>query len=286
MSEQSYKIIIRGPRDSLEISPDSPCRLVEGGLSGFDCAGFDVKLRSYAADAGGYAEKRRFAERELSLTFAVDRETSDSVRRQLISMLDPADDLTLDVTLYGERRVIPVIPYDQPEFSRPTFSHPLEVTLTFVAPTVFFREAEPRTVVFRDGAGMLTFPLNLMRGAGTVAGMFRVRGAATVTNPGDGPCGVTVRVRASGGSVECPKISVGTQWIRCPFTLEAGEELVIDTNPRHKTIEVDGVRSFQFDRDSTFFSLPRGDAAVSVSADEGEEFMEAEIEFTPIYFGM
>ena len=201
----SYKLTLTDSRGrSLTVSPDSPCRLIEGGLEGFECAGFDVRLRAYASTAGGYAETRRFAERELAMTFTVeDRENSpdgdaETIRRLIVSMMDPAEDLTLDAELFGERRQITVIPADGPEFRRPHFHHPLEVTLSFCAPEVFFREPEPTGVQFRDGVPLFACPLNLWAGAGTVSGLLRVRNEAEIQNPGDGPCGVVVTFRAEG----------------------------------------------------------------------------------------
>ena len=286
MTKPSYRITLTGPRGSVLIAPDAPLRLVEGGLEGFDCPEPDVKIRAWATQPGGYAEKRRFAERELALTFAVGPEDADGARRRIGSLMNPEETLTIDAEIGDIRRRIDVIPAEKPLFVRPTFHHPMEVTLRFVAPTVFFYEPEARHTAFRDGVGMLAFPFTSMAGAGTVTGLWRVKGAATVENPGDAPCGVIVRVRAEGGDVVAPRVSVGTQRIRCPVTLSAGEELVISTMPRAKTIEIDGVRSLRFDRDSVFFALPAGESVVSTAADAGEEYMAAEISFTPLYYGI
>ncbi|MCR5682305.1 MAG: phage tail family protein [Clostridiales bacterium] len=288
-----YKITLTDSRGRvLTVSPDSPCRLIEGGLEGFACAGFDVRLRAYASSAGGYAETRRFAERELAMTFTVEdredgeNEDAETIRRLIVSMMDPGEDLILDAELWGERRQITVIPADGPQFRRPHFHHPLEVTLNFCAPEVFFREPEPTGVQFRDRVPLFACPLNLWAGAGTVSGLLRVRNEAEIQNPGDGPCGVVVTFRAEGGAVVHPSVTAGGKYIRCPLTLADGDEMEIDTRPRHKTITVNGERVFLFDRDSTFFQLPPGMTPVTVGADEGEDYLKARIAFTPIYYGM
>ena len=285
-----YKITLTDSRGrTLTVSPDAPCRLTEGGLEGFECAGFDVRVRAYASTAGGYAETRRFAERELSMTFTVGdgaEEDAESIRRRIVSMMDPGADLLLDAQLFGERRQITVIPAERPEFRRPHFHHPLEATLSFVAPEVFFREPEPTGVQFRDGVPLFACPLNLWRGAGTVSGLLRVRNEAEIRNPGDGPCGVVVTFRAEGGDVVSPVITAGEKFIRCPLTLADGDEMEIDTRPRRKTITVNGERVFVFERDSTFFQLPPGSTVVTVGAAEGEDYLKARIAFTPIYYGM
>ena len=281
-----YNITVSCGDRSFEISPTGAAHLVEGGLGGFDAAGFDVTICPYAFQSGGYAQTRRFSERELSLTFELDSAAADETRRLIISMLDPAKDCTLDVTLGGVHRTITAIPCDEPVFSRPTFSSGTEVTLFFAAPSVFFCGAEQSSLRFRECVPLLTFPLNIMAGAGTTSGLFRVNGHGTLVNPGDGECGAVITVTARGGSVVSPCVTLGDEFIRCPLTLSDGDELVIDTRPKMKNITLNGERCFVFDKQSTFFSLPAGESEVGFEADSGGEFADTVISFTPIYYGV
>ena len=284
----SYKIIYKSGGDELEIAPDGLCRLVEDGLHGFDCTGFDVKISSYAASHGGYARTRRFAERELSLCFEIAAfgEERERIRRKIISMMSPESDGVLDVTLMGVHRTIEVIPADEQEFAHPAFADCIEVTLHFIAPQVFFRDYDSKLVRFRDAAPVLTFPMNFMAGAGTVSGMYRTTDTAKAENPGDTACGIVAKIRAVGGSVVGPGLKCGEKFIRCPMTLGDGDELVIDTRLRRKNITLNGERCFTFERDSTFFSLPKGVTGLSVTCDSGGEYVECEIEYVPAYYGM
>ncbi len=284
----SYRIIYTSGGERLEIAPDAACRLVEDGLHGFDCTGFDVKISSYAASHGGYARTRRFAERELSLTFEIAAfgEEREKIRRKIISMTSPEADGELDVTLLGVHRTIEVIPADEQEFVRGSFSDCIEVTLHFIAPQVFFRDHDGKILRFRDAAPVFTFPMNFMAGAGTVSGMYRTTDTAAAENPGDTACGILAKIRAAGGSVIHPGLRCGEKFIRCPLTLSDGDELIIDTRLRRKNITLNGVRCFTFERDSSFFSLPKGVTQLSVTCDSGGEFVDCEIEYVPAYYGM
>jgi len=124
-----------------------------------------------------------------------------------------------------------------------------------------------------------------MSGAGTASGYYRVSDSADITNRGDGECGIVAKIRALGGSVLNPGIRLGEKFVRAEATLADGDELVIDTRPRVKRVLVNGERVFCFDRDSVFFSLPEGENKLSVTADSGGEFIEAEVEFHEVYFG-
>ncbi len=284
-----YKIVLSSGGDEFIISPDGEGHLVEDGMAGFDCTGFDVLVSSYASGVGGYAVRRRFAEREMTLVFELDGmgEAADLIRRKLVSMLNPSCEVMIDVMMYGKARRISALPAGEAEFRRESsLGGVIEAEVSFISPSVYFEEAEGIKVQFRDAAPILTFPLNLMADAGTVGGMYRTTDRARVSNSGDGECGIVARIRASGGEVVNPGIRLGEKYVRCPLTLGDGHELVIDTRERRKSVLVDGERYFSFDRGSEFFSLPAGVSEVAVLCDCGGEYIDAQLEFSPIYYGI
>lgn len=284
---KDYEIKLSCARGSLTVSPRSACKLIAGGLSGFDSSGFDVSVSPYAALQGGEVTRRRFATRELSITFeidAVDGE-ADSIRRGIVSMMDPREDMEMCVTLDGVTRRITVIPYGKADFSRATLYECVLVTLRFISPTVFFTDGAGKRIRFHEVAPLYTFPMNFISGAGTVTGYYRVSDGADITNRGDGECGIVAKIRASGGSVENPGIRLGEKFVRVNSTLSDGDEVEIDTRPKLKRVCINGNRVFTFDRDSEFFSLPQGENRLSITADSGGEFIDAEILFHEVYFG-
>ncbi len=286
--EKTYKICLTSGVHTLEIAPDAPCRLIAGGLCGFDCTTLDVKVRSYAARSGGYPERRRFAERDLCVMFEIDadEEETEEIRRKIVTMMNPAVTCELTVDIYGAQRTIPVIPCGEAVFVRDTMYDRPEVSLEFVAPDVFFRAAEPVEIPFRDPVALLTAPFTFYEGAGMTTGIFRTTGTAHLTNEGDADCGIVVEIIADGGAVVAPGISSGDAFVKCPVTLADGDTLVIDTRERLKNIYLNGERYFSFDRQSRFFSLPAGKNTVSVTCDAGEEYIRAKISYVPLYFGI
>ena len=286
--EKNYRIRITSGEHTLELSPDAPCRLLAGGLTGFDCTGLDVGMRSYASRHGGYPERRRFAERELGLCFEIDAEPeeTEAIRRRIVTMMNPAETCEIDAEIYGTHRKIDAIPCGEALFARDTMYDRPEVSLEFIAPDVFFRAAEPVEVVFRDPVPLLAYPLSFYAGAGMATGIFRTTDTARLTNEGDADCGIVMEITADGGSVVNPGISCGEEFIKCAVTLGGGETLVIDTRDRRKNIYRNGERYFSFDRRSRFFRLPPGENVVNVFCDEGGEYIRAKIAYVPLYFGI
>ena len=286
--EKTYKIRITSGDHCLELAPDAPCRLLAGGLSGFDGTGLDVSVRSYASRPGGYPERRRFAEREIGLYFEIDadeRET-EAIRRRILRLMNPANTCEIDAEIYGTHRKISVIPCGEVRFIRESMYDRPEVSLEFVAPDVFFRAAEPVEVVFRDPVNLLTSPLSFYAGAGMTTGIFRTASSTYLTNEGDADCGIVAEITADGGNIVHPGIAWGEEFIRCPLTLTDGDTLVIDTRDRQKNIYLNGERYVSFDRHSRFFSLPPGKHMVTVVCDNGEEYIRAKVTYVPLYFGI
>lgn len=282
----TYKIIYKAKGKTFEISPDSPAKLLEGGLAGFDCTELDVKISPYATIDGGYPVRRRFAERELAVTFEISREESASLRRKLISMLDPREDGELIVDFFGDSRRITVIPCGEPKFDRHTLHSPTVVTLNFVAPTVFFSSGAKKTSTFRKTAPLFTFPLTTTAVAGVTGGLKMTTDHTVADNTGDTECGIIVKVIATGGSVVNPTVSCGDDYIKTNLALADGDVLVIDTRKGQKCITVNGERCFSFMRDSAFFSLPLGQSTIKVDADSGKEYINAQVEYVPLYYGV
>ncbi len=269
------------------MSPKSVCKLIAGGLSGFDSSGFDVQISPFATLQGGAVTRRRFSVRELSVTFEIDAvgDEADAMRRRIVSMMDPREDIELRVTLGDAVRKITVIPYGKADFSRATLYDRVNVTLRFASPAVFFTDEAGKKLSFREVSPLFTFPMNFISGAGAVTGFYRMSDGVGVLNRGDGECGIITRIRMSGGTVVNPGIRLGEKFVKLNAELLSGDEVIIDTRPGMKRVLINGERVFTFDRDSEFFSLPMGESRLSVTADSGGEFMDAEVEFHEVYFG-
>ena len=289
----SYRIkLISGGRgfvfsSDIGENADTDAYIIEDGLDGFDSPPIEVKLSSYGALEGGYVEKRRYGERELTIAAELRGEGAEAEarRNRLVSMLDTVSDCVLETELYGVRRRISVVPAGECRFTRGILGGRVTAELSLLAPGVFFEDSAECTVVFRSLAPALTFPLNSMKGAGFVSGVYRTTTDAEADNPGDAECGFTVVINADGGQIVNPGIECGGAHVRCPVTLEDGGTLVISTVPRHKTVTLNGEKYRGFDADSVFFSLPRGKNKVSVICDSGGEYVRASLSFTPLYCG-
>lgn len=280
-----YKIDIACGDDMLTIAPDSPLRLLAGGLYGFDSTDFDVETGSYADDNGGYIRRRRFAEREISVKFEI-TENDRMWRRQIVSLVNPRKDCTISVELDGVTRRISAVPVGRVTFEQESFYDITAANLRFIAPDPFLMAEKAQTVEFAQRVPLLTFPMNFYPGGSLTAGYTIHTDRAFAVNEGDAACGVIVTIKAQGGAVVNPSAACGDKFIRAAVTLSDGDELVIDTRKRKKGLYVNGESCLIFDWKSTFFSLEVGENEVKIDADSGKEYMAVRCEYVPLYFGL
>ncbi len=285
MTERDYRIDISSKGGEITLSPESALRLLVGGLSGLDSTDFDVVTEAYANDNGGYVKRRRFAERDIGLTFEI-TENDGLWRRQILAVVHPLADCEITVHMDGVTRRITAIPVERVTFRRDSFYDRSVVTLRFTAPDPFLMAEKASGGTFVRKLPLLTFPMTFYPHGRLTAGYAAHTDSGNAFNAGDVACGVVITIKAQGGDVVNPRISCGEHTISTTVTLTEGDEMVMDTRTRRKGIRLNGQNRLVFDWKSTFFSLEAGDNVLTADADEGKENMAVTYEYTPLYVGM
>ncbi len=281
-----YKIRIRGNRAALTLSPRSVCKVLAGGMTGFDAPEREVTLERAAACDGGYPVTRRTGSRDVSVTFEISDAGMTGLYRDLIMKLtDPGEDVEIETFMWERWRRISVIPDGTPEFIFSGHGDPMRVRMDFIACSPFFRDVTAVTATPASPVPLLSFPLSVMPGAGTVTGICPGGRVIKVNNPGDVECGFRMTLFGTGGPVTDPMITCRDFHIRPRGTVTEGEEISVVTEPGKKVIKDGRGRNMEFYTDSTFFGLLPGENVISVSATAGAENISAALEFTPLYFG-
>ena len=291
MTHTNYEIRLSGKDVTLTASSsaDADLHILEEGLEGFGITALSVETKPYAGLPGGHPVSRRFGERHLAIHGEVNAASEAeewSIRRRIIKLMNPLAEIEMQIKMHGVSRLITVIPSDAPSLVKDTLFSPLQVTLTFIAPEPFYRDAQVQEFSFRQTVPLMTFPLNFMKGSGMTTGYLRSTDTTRVLNPGDAECGMTALLSAVGGTVKNPCLTCGDKYIRLLAVLEDGDTAEIDTRPRRKNVLVNGERKFVFDRTSDFFLLSPGENHITLSADEGATFLSVQLFCTPLYFGL
>lgn len=124
---------------------------------------------------------------------------------------------------------------------------------------------------------------------GMITGYRTLHKEAVLSNDGDVPTGVQIQFVAKRGAVRNPKITnTGTgQFMRVVCGLEQGDVLLVDTDPRHQVVELNGSNYYHhIDRKSDPFQLEVGDNYLEYDADENYTNLDVNLYYRPKYLGV
>ena len=124
---------------------------------------------------------------------------------------------------------------------------------------------------------------------GMITGYRTLRKEVVLANDGDVPTGIQIQFMAKRGSVKNPKItSIKTgRFMRVHCDMEAGDILLVDTDPRHQVIELNGKNYYHhIDRKSEPFELEVGDNYLEYDADENYTNLDVNLYYRPKYLGV
>ncbi len=124
---------------------------------------------------------------------------------------------------------------------------------------------------------------------GMITGYRTLRKEVVLANDGDVSTGVQIQFIAKRGNVKNPKITSvkNGKFMRVVCDMAIGDVLLIDTDPRHQVIELNGVNYYQhIDRKAEPFELEVGDNYLEYDADENYTNLDVNLYYRPKYLGV
>ncbi len=124
---------------------------------------------------------------------------------------------------------------------------------------------------------------------GMLTGYRTLHKEVVLSNDGDVPAGIQIQFVAKRGSVKNPKITNTKtgQFMRVVCDMVYGDILLVDTDPRHQVIELNGKNFYHhIDRKSDPFELEVGDNYLEYDADENYTNLDVNLYYRPKYLGV
>nr|DAU31685.1 MAG TPA: tail protein [Caudoviricetes sp.] len=124
---------------------------------------------------------------------------------------------------------------------------------------------------------------------GMIMGYRTLHKEVVLANDGDVPTSIQIQFVAKRGPVKNPKITNTRtgQFMRVVCDMEQGDIILIDTDPRHQIIELNGVNYYHhIDRKSEPFELAVGDNYLEYDADENYVNLDVNLFYRPKYLGV
>lgn len=270
----------------IEISKNSVYRLLAGGLTGIEAAEYLVSLDENAIIDGAYVTSKKFAPRNIGISFCVtDRKNSETYRSFLISAMNPQRPGVLTVERNGVSRKINFEVNGAPNFTQDNImTDRLRVSINLICPDPWFYDSQEHDEDMKMVVPLLTFPFNSLQGIGITSGTVWASDSMEIDNTGDGPIGVVVEITAN-GPVSNPYIMCNGQYVRAICNMETNDVLEISTVERQKDIQINGESLVNYDRKSVFFELPEGTSTLQFGAASGANNATSKVKYTLKYLG-
>ena len=253
---------------------------------GLESPPYTVGMTQRAAADGASVTGHSLAPRRiaLALAFRGSRETAAAKQEYLMRFFGPGGQGRLEAERFGRRRAIGFLVRDAAFVSDGKGAFTCRCVLA--CPDPLFEDVSPAVLSMQTRIPLLAFPFNSAVHTGVTTGISRQEYTVSLVNAGHTGAGFTAVITCAGAEAKNPCLSCGMARIRIVDTLVHGDVYRISTIPGSLSVTKNGKTSLLFDADSTFFLIPPGRTALSLSADENCSALTAEISYLPRYFGV
>lgn len=173
---------------------------------------------------------------------------------------------------------------------------PAQITWTILCPNPFMQSVDDfgkdiAEVMPRFGFPFFSaLPESTVRvNTGFITSNRKYEQNVAIRNDGDVASAMRATIKANGGEVANPSLTIGNGTVRVIAHMKPGDELYLDAEQRPPVLELNGENAMQrLDRDSTILSMliEPGDTEVSYTADSGEQYMDVVIRYNKQYLGI
>lgn len=247
---------------NLTINSTSDYRLM--GYDGIETTDIEFTGANNAMSDGGYKQSIRVPMRRITVNGMVSGSTVETLRAAVITFFKPNVLYTLAVTRNSITRNIYCYLVAGVRFTQSNINLPVYFDVELICPDPYFSATSATTVA-------------------------AAAHSATITNPGDVPCGFVATLTATGGAVITPYIEDPTTvivYIIYSGTASNTDVVTISTVPGDKYVKFEGTITYSYSASSLFGLLPVGNLTITDSAVTGGAYLVASYSFYPLYLGV
>ncbi len=278
-------ILFKSNKKILQMNSNLDIKVID--IQGIEASSYTINTNSSEQD-GASVTSVKVEPREIVITGDIEKNESELINRDyLIRFFNPKQDGEMYITRNNIERKIQ---YKVSSLSFPTnkmyerirFALNLEST-----EEPYFSDAKNRGNILTLISPQFTFPLVIC--PTKIMGYKTFKPVMPLVNDGDKETGIEIIATAKRGKVDNLKFILNNkQYIKVnDLTLNQWDVLKINTNPRKKSITLNGVNIInKIDRGSTFFSLKIGKNILRYECDNGSTNIDINVLFYRKYLGV
>lgn len=284
MASNMLELTFSSRNKSIQMNKKSEFRV--NSITGLEASEYSIGTINNNQD-GAVVTHRKLNPREITIVGDVKKNSNEDINRQtLISFFNPKFDGELKVRRNNDEKKISYV-VSSFRFTNTKMAEWLQFEIILDCPNPYFSSIDGFGKNIADITKQFAFPLAILKEKGKIMGYKTYNNNVSLFNDGDCATGCEIRIKVIKGTVSNPKLSLNNQFIQVITDMKVGDELVINTNQRQKSIRLNEENIIQkINRKSSFFSLDVGDNIMTYESDDGYENMEITVYFYKKYLGV
>lgn len=283
--DYKQNLIFKSNKKTLEMNSKLDIKVID--IQGIEASSYTINTVSSEQD-GATITSVKVEPREITITGDIEKNENELINRDyLIRFFNPKQDGEMHITRNNVERKIQY-KVSSLDFSTNKMYERIKFTLSLESTEEpYFLDAKNRGNYLTLISPQFTFPLVI--NPTKIMGYKTFKPVMPLINDGDKETGIEIVATAKRGKVDNLKFILNNdKYIKINnVTLNQWDVLKINTNPRKKSITLNGVNIInKMDRNSTFFSLKIGKNILKYECDNGSTNVDINVLFYRKYLGV
>lgn len=281
-----HNLLFKCNNKTLEMNSKKSIQVID--ILGIEASSYSINTADSEQD-GANVTSVKVEPREITITGDIQKDENElMVRDNLIRFFNPKAVGEMFITRNNISRKIQ---YSVSSLDFPTNKMYEYIDFTLVLECVeepYFSDAKNSGNYLTLISPQFTFPLAIPAVRGRAMGYRTFKPYLPLVNDGDKETGIKIIAIAKRGKVDNLKFILNNkEYIKVNQTLKQWDVLEINTNPRQKSVTLNGENVInRIDRNSSFFSLRMGKNILKYECDDGSTNIDIDVQFYRKYLGI
>lgn len=284
--DYKFNAIFKSNNNEIEMNKNTDIKIID--IEGIEASSYTINTISSEQD-GAIVTSTKIEPREITITGDIEKNKNETANRdKLIRFFNPKTTGEFYITRNDKERKIQYR-VSSLDFSTNKLYAYIEFTLVLESTEdPYFEDANNRGSKLTLISPQFTFPLVIMQDRKKIMGYKVYKPYMPLVNDGDKETGLEIIITASRGQMKNIKLTLNdNEYMQVNITLNQWDVLTINTNPRKKSVTLNGTNIInKIDRNSTFFSIGIGKSILKYECDDGATNIDINVKFYRKFLGV
>ena len=284
--DYKFNAIFKSNNNEIEMNKNTDIKIID--IEGIEASSYTINTISSEQD-GAIVTSTKIEPREITVTGDIEKNENETTNRdKLIRFFNPKTTGEFYIVRNNIERKIQYR-VSSLDFTTNKLYEYIQFTLVLESTEdPYFEDAKNRGNNLTLISPQFTFPLVIMQDRKKIMGYKVYKPYMPLVNDGDKETGLEIVITASRGQMKNIKLTLNdNEYIKVNQTLNQWDVLTINTNPRKKSVTLNGTNIInEIDRNSTFFSIGIGKSILKYECEDGATNIDINVKFYRKFLGV